>query len=72
MISFGLVIAITAFLAGAATALFFTLVIGIHRNDRPGRLRHRRSTRLDSFTSSMLGARTWTNELTAYRDRECG
>jgi hypothetical protein len=68
MISIGFVIAITAFLAGAATTLFFTMVIGIRRNDRPGRRRHHRSTRLDSFTSTMLGARTWENELPARHD----
>ena len=35
MASFALVIAITAFLAGAATAVFVMLVIGIRKADRP-------------------------------------
>lgn len=38
MISLIFVIALAAFLAGAATAVFLMLVVGIRKNDRPDRI----------------------------------
>jgi hypothetical protein len=59
MASCVLVIAITAFLAGAASAVFTMLVIGIRKADRP-----RSSARVDgdplsAVTRTTLGAGTW-------------
>ena len=54
MTSFTLVIAVTAFLAGAATAVFVMLVIGIRRGDR-ARLTDEPGTHLDALTRSVLG-----------------
>lgn len=56
-----LVIAVTAFLTGAATAVFTMLVIGIRKSDRPHALPPARSTPLDAVTRSTLGAGTWPN-----------
>jgi hypothetical protein len=56
-----LVIAVTAFLAGAATAVFTMLVIGIRKSDRPRDLPPARSTPLDAVTRSTLAAGTWPN-----------
>lgn len=57
-----LVIAITAFLAGAATAVFTMLVIGIRKADRPHILPPA-STPLDAVTRSALRAGTWPDGL---------
>jgi hypothetical protein len=55
-----LVIAVTAFLTGAATAVFVMLVIGIRKADRPhSGLPPARSTPLDAVTRSALRAGTW-------------
>jgi hypothetical protein len=54
-----LVIAITAFLAGAVTAVFTMLVIGIRKADRPRSLSPACSTPLDAVTRSALRAGTW-------------
>lgn len=59
--AFCLVIAVTAFLAGAATAVFTMLVIGIRKSDRPRGLPPARSTPLDAVTRSTLAAGTWPN-----------
>jgi len=40
MMSLIFVIALAAFLAGVATAVFLVLVVGIRRNDRPDRILH--------------------------------
>jgi hypothetical protein len=70
MFSFTLVIAVTAFLAGTAAALFAVVVIGIRRNDRPRCQAVPRNAPLDSFTRVMLGTRTWPNEFVAPDGRE--
>ena len=57
MTSFVLVIAVTAFLAGAATAVFVMLVIGIRKADRPRARPPARGTPLDAVTRSTLAAR---------------
>ena len=61
MASLMLVIAVTAFLSGAATAVFVMLVIGIRKADRPRSLPGARSTPLDAVTRTTLGAGTWPN-----------
>jgi hypothetical protein len=66
-----LVIALTAFLAGAATAVFTMLVIGIRKSDRPRSLPPARSTPLDAVTRATLAAGTWPNG-PALGDRKAG
>jgi hypothetical protein len=70
MASYALVIAVTAFLAGAATAVFVMLVIGIRKADRPHRRAAERNTPLDAATRSMLRANTWPNNPVVHGDRE--
>ena len=70
MASYALVIAVTAFLAGAATAVFVMLVIGIRKADRPHRRAADRSTPLDAATRPMLRANTWPNNPVVHGDRE--
>jgi hypothetical protein len=70
MASYALVIAVTAFLAGAATAVFVMLVIGIRKADRPRRGPDARNTPLDAATRSMLRANTWPNNPVVHGDRE--
>lgn len=56
-----IVIAITAFLVGAASAVFIMLVIGIRKADRPRSSASVDSNPLDTFTRTTLGAGTWPN-----------
>jgi hypothetical protein len=70
MASYALVIAVTAFLAGAATAVFVMLVIGIRKADRPHRRAAERNTLLDAATRSMLRANTWPNNPVVHGDSE--
>ena len=70
MVSFVLVIALAAFLAGAATAVFFVLVIGIRKADRPRGGPAPRNSPLDTATRSMLRASTWPNNPVVHGDRE--
>jgi hypothetical protein len=70
MASYALVIAITAFLAGAATAVFIMLVIGIRKADHPRRRPVGRSTPVDAATRSILRANTWPNNPVVHGDRE--
>lgn len=55
MAFFACIIAIAAFLAGAAAAVFIMLVIGIHKGDRARHLSDTPQTPLDAVTRSMLG-----------------
>lgn len=64
------VIALTAFLAGAATAVFLMLFIGIRRGDRPERIAGTGNSPLDACTRSVLGSRTWPNTPVYRPDRE--
>ena len=59
MTSFTLVIAITAFLAGAAATAFLMVVIGIRKADRPHRPASPQDSPLDAATRAVLGARNW-------------
>jgi hypothetical protein len=61
MTSLLLVVAVTAFLSGAAIAVFVMLVIGIRKADRPRRPGGAYSTPLDAVTRSTLRAGTWPN-----------
>lgn len=61
MASLMLVVAATAFLTGAATAVFVMLVIGIRKADRPRGLPVASSTPLDAVTRATLAAGTWPN-----------
>jgi hypothetical protein len=70
MASYALVIAITAFLAGAATAAFIMLVVGIRKADHPERGPIGRSTPMDAATRSILHANTWPNNPVVHGDRE--
>ena len=70
MSSLVLVIAVTAFLSGAACAVFIMIVVGIRKGDRPWHLRGGRDTAASAFTRTMLGTRTWPNIPVAFDDRE--
>jgi hypothetical protein len=63
MASYVLVIAVTAFLAGAASAVFvmLVLVVGIRKADRPRTGPPAPATRLDAVTRGVLAAGTWPN-----------
>jgi hypothetical protein len=70
MPSYMLVIAITAFLAGGAVAVFVMLVIGIRKADRPRRGPAVRSTLLDAATRATLRASAWPASPVVHDDRE--
>ena len=61
MVPLMLVIAVTAFLAGAATAVFTMIVIGIRKADQSRRLPVGRTSPLDTVTRATLAAGTWPN-----------
>lgn len=69
MMSVMLVIAVTAFLSGAAVAVFVMLVIGIRKADQPRTLPRARASALDAVTRTTLSAGTWPNG-PAYGDSE--
>jgi hypothetical protein len=53
------VIAVTAFLAGAAAAVFVMIVIGIRKVGHPRILPSAGSAPIDAVTRSMLGTGAW-------------
>lgn len=59
MISLVLVVALVAFVAGAAAAVFLVLFIGIRRGDRPERILGNGNAPLDASARAVLGSRTW-------------
>ena len=61
MISLVLMVAVVAFMAGAATSVFIMLFIGIRRGDRPERILGDGNTPLDASTRAVVGSRTWPN-----------
>lgn len=67
MAAWMLVIALVAFLSGAAAAVFFMLVAGIRKGDRPERILNPGSSRLNATTRSVLGSRAWP-DVPVYRD----
>jgi len=70
MTSLDLVLVVTAFLAGAACAVFAMVVIGIRQADRPWHLHSGRDTTAGAVTRTMLGAGTWPNVPVAFDNRE--
>ena len=66
-----LVVALVAFLTGAATAVFLMLFIAIRKGDRPERILGNQGSRLDSCARSVLGSGTWPN-VPVYRDDRKG
>ena len=62
-----LVVALVAFLAGAAATAFLMLFIAIRKGDRPERILGSRNSRLDTCARSVLGSGTWPN-VPVYRD----
>ena len=65
--SFVLVVALVAFLAGAAAAVFLMLFIAIRKGDRPERILGRQDSRLSTCARGVLGSGTWPN-VPVYRD----
>jgi hypothetical protein len=63
-----LVIAAVAYLAGAASAVFFVTVIGIRRGDRPERILNSGSSRPEACARSLLHSGTWP-DIPVYRPR---
>jgi hypothetical protein len=61
MASFVLVIALVAFLSGAAAAVFLMLFIAIRKGDRPERILGDQDSRLDTCARNVLGSGTWPN-----------
>jgi hypothetical protein len=64
MASLLIVVAVTAFLTGAAMTVFAMLVIGIRKADRPHGRPSDHCTPLDAVTRSTLAAGTWPNGTT--------
>jgi hypothetical protein len=62
-----ILVALVAFLAGAAAAVFLMLSIAIRKGDRPERILGSQDTRLGSCARSTLASGTWPNE-PVYRD----
>ena len=70
MTSLDLVLMVTAFLSGAALAVFVVIVVGIRQGDRPWHLHDVRDTAAGTVTRAMLGTRTWPNVPVAFDNRE--
>jgi hypothetical protein len=70
MTSFGLVLAVIAFLSGAATATFVMLVIGIRKAAAPCRPLSACSGPLDAVTRSTLRTGSWPNVPVAFGSDE--
>jgi hypothetical protein len=70
MTSLGLVIAVTAFLSGAATATFTMLIVGIRKGAAPWRPRSTCTAPLDAFTRSTLRTGNWPNVPVAFGSDE--
>ena len=70
MTSLGLVLVVTAFLSGAASAVFIMVVVGIRQGDRPWHLHDVRSTAAGADTRTMLDTGTWPNVPVAFDNRE--
>ena len=70
MFNFALVIGITAFLGGAATATFLMLSIGVRKADRPRCRPEYPGGPVDAFTRATLRTGTWPHTSVAFRDSE--
>jgi hypothetical protein len=62
-----LVITAVAYLAGAASAVFFVTVIGIRRGDCPERIVNASSSRSEACARSVLHSGTWP-DIPIYRE----
>jgi len=72
MTSFGIVMAVTAFLSGAAASLFLMVVIGIRKADRPRRSTGTAGAPPDAATRAILRTGTWPHQSVAFSDPETG
>jgi len=70
MTSLGLVLLVTAFLSGAASAVFVIVVVGIRQGDRPWHLHDARDTAAGAVTRTMLGSGNWPNVPVAFGNRD--
>jgi len=70
MTSLGLVLVVTAFLSGAASAVFIMVVVGIRQGDRPWHLHDARDTTAGAVTRTVLGTGTWPNVPVAFDNRD--
>ena len=70
MTSLDLVLMVTAFLSGAASAVFVMVVVGIRQGDRPWHLHGGRDTAASAVTRTVLGAGTWPNVPVAFDNRD--
>jgi hypothetical protein len=68
--SLGLILAVAAFLSGAACAVFVMVVIGIRQGDRPWHLHRGRDTTAGAVTRIMLGSGSWPNVPVAFGNRD--
>ena len=62
-----LVIALVAYLSGAASAAFLMMVIGIRRGDRPERILNSASSQPEASTRRLLHSGIWP-DVPVYRD----
>jgi hypothetical protein len=70
MFTFALVIAVTAFLGGAAAAAFLMLCIGVRKAGRPRRRPGCPGGPADSLARSALRTGTWPHTPIAFGDTE--
>ena len=70
MFYFALVIGITAFLGGAATATLVMISIGVRNADRPQCHLGYPGSPVDSFTRATLRTGTWPHASVAFRGSE--
>jgi hypothetical protein len=68
MTSFGIVMAVTAFLSGAAASLFLMVVLGIRKADCPRRSPGTPNAPLDAATRAILRTGTWPHQSVAFSD----
>jgi hypothetical protein len=65
-----LMLAIAAFLSGAAATVFIMLVVGIHAGDRTCHLADEPKTRLDALTRNVLSVGVRSNHPVSHSDTE--
>ena len=65
-----LVIALVAYLSGAASAAFLMMVIGIRRGDRPERILNKASSQPEASARRVLHSGTWPDAPVYRPDRE--
>jgi hypothetical protein len=65
-----LVIALVAYLSGAASAVFLMVVIGIRRGDRPERILDSASSQPETSARRLLHSGTWPDAPVYRADRD--